>query len=56
MRESQEAVAVGNVPGTDALRRRDVDPQIAAVISWRGKGHEMVFNKGLKDGSTTGIG
>jgi diguanylate cyclase (GGDEF)-like protein len=27
MRESQEAVAVGNVPGTDTLRRRDVDPR-----------------------------
>lgn len=27
MRESQEAVVVGNIPGTDALRRRDVDPQ-----------------------------
>ena len=27
MRESQEAVAVGSVPGADALRSRDIDPQ-----------------------------
>ena len=27
MRELQEAVAVGNVPGADALRSRDIDPQ-----------------------------